>query len=81
MTTNKFKAGDLFPAIELPTLNGEKITLGAPHSGADWQMVVVYRGRHCPMCTRYLNEIEKNKEKFLELGISITAMSADSLAH
>ena len=78
MTSNKFKAGDLFPVIELPIVNGEKVALGKPHSGADWQMVVVYRGKHCPMCTRYLNEIEKNKAKFLELGISIIAVSADS---
>jgi len=80
MTANKFKAGDLFPVIELPTINGEKVTLASPHSGSDWQMVVVYRGKHCPMCTRYLNEIEKRKAKFLELGISIVAVSADNEA-
>jgi peroxiredoxin len=79
-TTFKLKAGDTFPAIELPALSGEAITLGKPHSGADWQMLVVYRGKHCPMCTRYLNEIEKNKAQFLELGISIVAASADSKA-
>lgn len=78
MSTKKFKAGDQFPAIELTTTTGDEITLGKPQNGADWQMVVVYRGEHCPLCTRYLNEVEKLKTDFLELGIDIIAASADS---
>ena len=80
MTTNKFKAGDMFPAIELATVSGEQITLGKPQNGTDWQMVVVYRGKHCPLCTRYLNEVEKLKADFLEIGVDIVAVSADSQA-
>lgn len=78
MTTNKLKAGDSFPAISLQALNGDNVTLGRPQNGADWQMVVVYRGKHCPLCTRYLNEIEKLKADFLALGVDIVAVSADS---
>lgn len=80
MTTNKFKAGDIFPAIELASLSDNKVMLGKPENGADWQMVVVYRGKHCPLCTRYLNEVEKLKADFLALGIDIVAVSADSQA-
>jgi peroxiredoxin len=79
MSANKLKAKAQFPVIELTDSHGEKISVASPHSGADWHMLVVYRGKHCPMCTRYLNEIEKKQAKFLELGISITAVSADSL--
>ncbi|MCW8327841.1 AhpC/TSA family protein [Photobacterium sp. SDRW27] len=78
MTANKFKAGDQFPIIELPTLDGDNISLGIPQTGFDWKMVVVYRGKHCPLCTRYLNELEKLKEDFFKLGIDIVAVSADS---
>lgn len=78
MTTHKFTAGDQFPAIELPTLDGTTIDLGTPQNGADWRLVVVYRGKHCPLCTRYLNELEALKDKFLQLGIDIAAVSADS---
>ena len=78
MTSSKFKAGDLFPAIELPTLTGENISLGTPQGGADWRLVVVYRGKHCPMCTRYLNELEKLKTEFSQIGIDIVAVSGDS---
>lgn len=80
MATNKFKAGDLFPAIELPTLDGTTINLGTPQNGADWRLVVVYRGKHCPMCTRYLNELEALKDKYLQIGVDIAAVSADSKA-
>lgn len=78
MASNKFKAGDQFPVIELSTLAGQRITLGKPQNSLDWKMVVVYRGQHCPVCTRYLNEIEKRKSDFQQLGIDIVAVSADS---
>lgn len=80
MASNKFKAGDQFPAMELPTLTGKPIILGKPQNGLDWKMVVVYRGKHCPLCTRYLNEIEKRKSDFHQLSIDIMAISADNEA-
>ncbi|MGF1724219.1 peroxiredoxin-like family protein [Photobacterium nomapromontoriensis] len=78
MTTTKFTAGDPFPRIELPTLDGDTVAIGTPQAGADWRMVVVYRGKHCPLCTRYLNELEKYKADLAQLGIDIIAVSADS---
>ena len=80
MSSPKLKAGSQFPAITLATADGSEVTLGQPRQGADWQMVVIYRGRHCPLCTRYLNEIEKLRTQFLALGIDVVAASADSLA-
>ncbi|CAH1563438.1 peroxiredoxin-like family protein [Vibrio rotiferianus] len=80
MTTTKFTAGDLFPSITLPTLSGETIELGTPSENVDWRLVVVYRGKHCPLCTRYLNELETLKARFLQLGMDIVAVSADSQA-
>lgn len=78
MTSNKFRAGDLFPSIKLPTLNDTTINIAKPINGADWQLVVIYRGAHCPLCTRYLNELEALKGKFLDIGVSMVAVSADS---
>lgn len=80
MTTHKFIAGDVFPTIQLPTLDNNLINLSEPQNGADWKLVVVYRGKHCPLCTRYLNELETLKSRFLELGVDIVAVSADSEA-
>ncbi|KLV05539.1 thioredoxin peroxidase [Photobacterium aquae] len=78
MTSGKLKAGSIFPAIALPTLTGTDVILGVPQQGTDWQMVVIYRGRHCPLCTRYLNELETLREQFGALGIDIVVASADS---
>jgi len=52
MSNNKFVAGDEFPTITLPRVGGGKLTIGQPSNGDDRQMVVVYRGKHCPMCTQ-----------------------------
>lgn len=78
MTTKKFKAGDNFPLIEIDSLENGVVTLGKPSEQYDWKLVVVYRGKHCPLCTRYLNEIEKFKTEFQQLGVDIIAVSADN---
>ncbi|CZF81452.1 Thiol-disulfide oxidoreductase ResA [Grimontia celer] len=78
--SNKLAAGGEFPSITLKDLEGGEHTLGKPREGATWQMVVIYRGRHCPMCTRYLNHLEDYKDKLADIGIDIVAASGDSSA-
>ena len=80
MMTTKFKAGEIFPDIELATLEGSTIKLGQPQDGASWRLVVIYRGKHCPLCTRYLKELETLREQFIEMGVDVVAASADSHA-
>ena len=41
-------------------------------------MVVVYRGRHCPLCTKYLNQLETLREALRETGVDLIAVSGDS---
>ena len=53
MTSTKLKAGDPFPTFTLPSVGGGSTKVGEPQGGKDWQMVVVYRGKHCPICSRY----------------------------
>lgn len=76
--TDKLHAGSVFPQLKATLLNGEKIELGKPENGADWQLVVVYRGRHCPLCTKYLNQLEGFKEALLATGVDLIAVSGDS---
>lgn len=79
MTTSiKLNAGDLFPATQVTLLDGTSVALGKPQSNATWQAVFVYRGKHCPLCTKYLNELESYKQKLLDSGVEIIAVSADS---
>lgn len=46
------------PALNLPLTNGERFVLGAPPSER-FDLVVFYRGLHCPICAKYLMELER----------------------
>lgn len=76
----KLNAGDVFPKLSVPVLNGDSVTLGAPEGDATWQAVFVYRGKHCPLCTKYLNQIESYLQAFNDSGVDVIAVSADSKA-
>lgn len=76
--TQKIRAGSQFPDIQVPMLDGEMKTLGKPENGHDWKLVVVYRGKHCPICTKYLNQLETVKSSFADAGVDIIAVSGDS---
>ncbi|WLP93399.1 peroxiredoxin-like family protein [Psychrobacter sp. M13] len=76
--TQKPQAGSKFPDIEVTMLNGDTKSLGKPENGHDWKLVVVYRGQHCPICTKYLNQLETVKKSFYDTGVDIIAVSADS---
>ncbi|MCA0892555.1 redoxin family protein [Microbulbifer agarilyticus] len=77
-TSTKLRAGDTFPSLEAVKLDGSSVTLGKPQGGATWQAVFVYRGKHCPLCTKYLNELETFKQAFQDADVDILAVSADS---
>ena len=77
-TSPKLNAGSAFPSITVKTLDDTVLTLGKPRGDATWQMVVVYRGRHCPLCTKFLNHLEDIKERLAAIGIDLVAVSADS---
>ena len=76
--TNKMHAGVEFPKIEATLLNGEVKELGVAENGLDWKMVVVYRGQHCPLCTRYLNQLALFNDALKETGVDLIAVSGDS---
>lgn len=48
MTAMKLTAGAAFPVSRIARLGSGDLTLGKLSEGFDWQMVVVYRGKHCP---------------------------------
>ncbi|MEM9101103.1 MAG: redoxin domain-containing protein [Pseudomonadota bacterium] len=78
--TNKLHAGAKFPEIKVKQLNGELQLLGKPNKGMDWKMIVVYRGRHCPLCTKFLKQLQDMTEALKETGVDVIAVSADSKA-
>ena len=74
----KIKAGATFPEMKVQVLNEEMAELGKPENGHDWKLVVVYRGKHCPICTKYLNTLETVLPSFYDNGVDVIAVSADS---
>lgn len=78
MKSSKIHAGAEFPALPATTLEGEIIDISKPTGDADWQMVAVYRGRHCPMCTKFLSALAGFRQRLLDIGVDIAAVSGDS---
>ena len=75
---HKITAGEAFPSITVKDIEGNNIALGKPAEGTDWQLVVIYRGRHCPLCTKYLNHLEEYKDRLRENKVDVVAASGDS---
>nr|MDA3887235.1 peroxiredoxin-like family protein [Allgaiera sp.] len=65
------------PEITVPRLGGGDLTLGKSTDDHDWQMVVVYRGKHCPICKTYLAELERVAPEFAKAGVGVVAVSGD----
>ena len=80
MNTKKLHAGAVFGSLPVTNLDGETIDISKPTGSANWQMVVIYRGRHCPLCTKFLNSLALYRQRLLDIGIDVAAVSADSKA-
>ena len=78
MKTHKLHAGAKFPTLSVRDPNDALIDISKPTGDADWHMVVVYRGRHCPLCTKFLNGLAGYRQRLLDIGIDIAAVSGDS---
>lgn len=78
MYSEKLHAGSAFPTIHASLLSGETVDLAATSEGYDWKLVLVYRGKHCPLCTKYLNALEKHVEALKHCGVEAIAVSGDS---
>lgn len=80
MTTysKKLLSGSALPSITLSLLSGGEVTLGERQDPRNWQLIFVYRGLHCPLCKRYLKQLETLKGGFAKAGAELIALSGDS---
>ena len=78
MKTAKLHAGAEFPALNALDRQDKSVDISKPTGDADWQMVAVYRGRHCPMCTKFLNALAGYRQRLQDIGVDIAAVSGDS---
>lgn len=68
-----------FPEISVPVVGGVPRGLNQPAEGTDWQLIVVYRGFHCPICKGYLKLLDDLAPKFREIGVDVMAVSGDGI--
>jgi peroxiredoxin len=67
------------PNLEVATVGGGNWKL-ADSRAENFTMVVFYRGLHCPICARYLKDLDNKLSKFTERGVKVVAISSDSQA-
>ncbi len=72
--SSKLKAGSSMPEISLPKAGGGTVQLGG--SGR-WQLIVVYRGKHCPLCKKYLTGLQELKPDYDASETEVIAVSTD----
>ena len=64
------------PSTEVPTLDGDSWSV-AGSSPENFTLVVFYRGLHCPICSGYLRELDRNLDEFRNRGVDVVVISSD----
>lgn len=71
---HQLAAGSAFPDMSFARVGGGQIN---PSEGSGWRMLVVYRGKHCPLCKQYLDTLEGLRGDYAGAGIEVMAVSTD----
>ena len=64
------------PALNIPLVGGDRYVLGAAPAPT-FDLIVFYRGLHCPICAKYLMELERLMPEFEKRGVQVVAVSSD----
>ncbi len=78
--THKLVPGTKLPDVSVPQFGGGSLQLNTPSEGKDWRLIVVYRGKHCGVCTLYLQDLKGLVEELGTEGVEVVAVSADTEA-
>lgn len=73
-TTTKLQAGTAFPSLSMSKVGGGEMKVGG---ASGWQMLVVYRGKHCPQCKRYLKGLGGLLDQYRADGVDVLVVSGD----
>lgn len=65
------------PALSLDTVDGSRLTL-TDQKPERFTMVVFYRGYHCPVCRKYITELDGLMEEFATRGVGVIVASSDT---
>jgi peroxiredoxin len=65
------------PELQVATVDGPTWRL-ADRKPENFSLIVFYRGLHCPICSRYLADLESKLDAFAERGVEAIAISSDT---
>ena len=77
MTSTKPNAGGMMPRMSIEKLGGGTIEIGGPRDRHT--LLVVYRGKHCPRCKKYLGVLETMNRQWQDAGFDVAVVSADPM--
>jgi peroxiredoxin len=66
------------PALNVPLVGGGRYVLGA-NPASTFDLIVFYRGLHCPLCAKYLMELERLVPEFEKREVNVVAVSGDPI--
>ena len=76
-TSNRVFPRQNFPDVSVKLINGQRWSL-SEQTNQNFSMLVFYRGLHCPICAKYLADLDRRVEKFRQLGVGVVAISSDT---
>lgn len=65
------------PDLQFQLLNGNQWNL-ADQNPDNFTLVVFYRGLHCPLCKKYLQQLQELLPEFEQRGVNVVAVSMDT---
>jgi peroxiredoxin len=77
MNVNNLMPRQPVPALRLPLSSGSQFVLGIS-PGKQFDLLVFYRGWHCPLCAKQLLEFEQLAAQFTARGVQLIAVSCDT---
>lgn len=74
MDSSKMTAGQRFPDLAWKSVSGDDV---APSRSEGWRLLIVYRGKHCPLCKQYLDTLNGMLPDLNAEKIAVMTLSAD----
>ncbi|KOY52641.1 redoxin domain-containing protein [Polaribacter dokdonensis] len=65
------------PDLKINLVNDTKWSLHE-QSPENFTLIIFYRGIHCPVCKKQLEQLKKKMDDFTERGVNLIAISADT---
>lgn len=65
------------PGLIVDTVNGMQWKL-RDQKPENFIMIVFYRGLHCPVCKKYLEELNEKVDQFKDKGVNVICVSTDT---